>query len=106
MAFIRLRSIGTKLFGSIALPAILVAVGGIVFYWHQADQVIHEATQNEASALSEILSNTFELADRTAPSGPGTREISSHRAVTEATALGLTNPALKQFALDYLQSRR
>jgi uncharacterized protein (TIGR01244 family) len=28
------------------------------------------------------------------------------RAVTEATALGLTNPALRQFALDYAQSHK
>lgn len=54
---------------------------------------IHCASGNRASAMWLIKRLVVDKWD-------------TDRAVTEATALGLTNPALRQFALDYAQSHK
>ncbi|MFZ5471293.1 MAG: diguanylate cyclase [Myxococcota bacterium] len=76
-----LDSVGRKLLWGIALPAVLVAVGGVVFFWRQAERAVSEATRDEAVALAELLSTTFTLTDRkSAEDAPA----SVHRSVTEA----------------------
>jgi protein tyrosine phosphatase (PTP) superfamily phosphohydrolase (DUF442 family) len=54
---------------------------------------IHCASGNRAAALWMIKRVLVDKWD-------------NDRAVEEATALGLTSPALKTFALDYIQSHR
>ena len=54
---------------------------------------IHCASANRASALWLVKRIQVDRWD-------------VDRAVTEATALGLTNPALKTFALDYVQAHK
>jgi uncharacterized protein (TIGR01244 family) len=54
---------------------------------------IHCASANRASAMWMIKRMLVDKWD-------------AERAGTEAAALGLTNPALKQFALDYVQSHK
>jgi diguanylate cyclase (GGDEF)-like protein len=74
----RLRSIGSKLLWAIGVPGLLVALGGVTYFWRQADEAVITNSRQEAVALSELIATTFEL------TGAGATEDTSHGAVTEA----------------------
>lgn len=74
-----LNSVGRKLLGAVAIPAVLLAVGGVGFYWEQADRAVREDTHDEMVALSELISNTFALTDQKPPQG----SLQAHRSVAQ-----------------------
>lgn len=75
-----LNSVGKKLFWGIAVPALVVAVAGVAFYWRKADRAVHQASREEAIALAELVSITFTLTEQT---NGETAIRGTHRAVEE-----------------------
>lgn len=76
----RANTVGKKLLWGIALPATLVAIAGVSFYWREADSALREATQREAGALADLVATTFQLVDTRRDEAGQT----AHRAVSEA----------------------
>ncbi|MHB8873924.1 MAG: GGDEF domain-containing protein [Myxococcaceae bacterium] len=79
-----LNSVGKKLLWGIALPALVVAVAGVTFYWRQVDRAVRDSTRDEAAALAELISTTFNLTAQTAATPGASRPSPVHRSVTEA----------------------
>ncbi len=76
-----MKTIGKKLFVSIALPSLIAALGGVGFAWVRIDRALREATEREALELSELIATSFTFdAQKDAAGAP--RE--AHRAVTYA----------------------
>ncbi len=77
------NTVGKKLFWAIALPALLVAMAGVVFFWSQTDRAVRASTQDEADALAELISTTFTLTGSSGPGKDDERSGAAHRSVTE-----------------------
>ncbi len=77
-----MNSLKKKLLFSIGLPALLVSVAGVGFFYRRADAALQQSTQDQAVALAELLTTTFALADNTKMDDG--RSPTIHRSVTEA----------------------
>ncbi|MFN0061193.1 MAG: diguanylate cyclase [Myxococcaceae bacterium] len=80
-------SVGKKLFWALGVPGLLIALLGVYLFWQQTDDAVHTSTHDQARALAEFVSTSFNV---TAAANPGQTSPSSrtrshaHRAVTEA----------------------
>jgi diguanylate cyclase (GGDEF)-like protein len=70
----RHRNIGQKLLLAIGLPALVVAIAGVVTLWLRADGAVRQSTRDEATAMADLVSNAFTLAE--------TGGSDAHRSVT------------------------
>lgn len=54
-----MNTVGKKLLWGIGLPALILAVTGVVYFWRQADRAVRESLREEAVALSELITTSF-----------------------------------------------
>lgn len=71
-------TIGKKLLWAIGVPALIVSVAGVSFFWREASRAVETSLREEADAVAELVASSFTLAH----TGSGPAE-DTHRSVTQ-----------------------